>query len=278
MSRSAPAAPSGLRSLPSTPLLLGLGALPLLVLAAIALFELANWDKVTPGVNALGNSVGGMSKAEAVARLTPGVQRLLDRPLDIHGGDQTWHTTARDLGLRLDPNELVGAAYLVGRQGGPFDRLGEQLDTALHGRTVSATSTTDRAALDGSLANMAHQIERPPTDAKLSLSGAGVIQASPAQDGLAVDMAKSRDQLNAALNGGGQTVELVSSRVPPAIADQLLQTAHEQLDRLLAPDAAPLTVTFADQKWQLPRAETVKLVSLSGGTKPNQPAVVKIDE
>ena len=265
--------------LPSpTALVAGLGALPLLVLAAVALFELANWDKVTPGVNALGNSVGGMSKAEAVARLSPGVQRLLDRPLDIHGGDQTWHTTARDLGLRLDPNELVAAAYQVGRQGGPFDRLGEQLDTAFHGRTVSATSTTDRAALDGSLVTMAHQIERLPADAKLSLSSSGIIQASPAQDGLAVDTSASRDQLNAALNGEGQSVELVTRRVPPAIADQQLQTAHDQLDRLLAPDAEPLTVTFADQKWPLPRADTAKLVSLSGGTKPNQPAVVKIDD
>src|SRR5258708_15880802 len=166
--------------LPSTTVVVaGLAVLPLLVLAAIALFELANWDKVTPGVNALGNSVGGMSKAEGVARLTPGVQRLLDRPLDIRGGDQTWHTTARDLGLRLDPNELVGAAYEVGRQSGPFDRLGEQLDTAFRGRTVSATSTTDRTALDGSLANMARQIERPPADAKLSVSSGGPLHAPP---------------------------------------------------------------------------------------------------
>src|SRR5260370_41190377 len=109
-----------------TALVVGLGALPLLVLAAIALFELANWDKVTPGVNALGNSVGGMSKAEAVARLTPGVQRLLERPLDIRGGDQTWHPTARDLGLRLDPNDLVAAPHPGRPQGAPFHRPGPQ--------------------------------------------------------------------------------------------------------------------------------------------------------
>src|ERR1700704_6263429 len=125
MSRSVstPAVAPASRLPPTTALVVGLGALALLIVAAIALFELANWDKVTPGVNALGYSVGGMSRAEAVARLTPGVQRLLDRPLEIHGADQAWHTTARDLGLRLDPNELVGAAYQVGRQGGPFDRL-----------------------------------------------------------------------------------------------------------------------------------------------------------
>src|SRR5260221_14594597 len=133
MSRSVstPAVAPASRVPSPTALVVGLGALPLLVLAAIALFELANWDKVTPGVNALGNSVGGMSKAEAVARLTPGVQRLLDRPLDIRGGDQTWHTTAPDLGLRLDPNQLAGPPYDVGRQKGPFDPPGGAPATAL---------------------------------------------------------------------------------------------------------------------------------------------------
>jgi vancomycin resistance protein YoaR len=278
MSRSVPAAPSGHRSLPTTPFLVALGALPLVLVAAVALFELANWDKITPGASALGTPIGGLAKTEAVARLSPGVQQLLDRPLDIHGSDQTWHTTARDLGLRLDPNELVSAAYQIGRQGSPFDRLGDQLETLGHGRTVSPASTTDRAALDGSLASMAYQIERAPTDARLSLSTAGAIQASPAQNGLAVDVAGSRDQLTAALNSGIQSVELVTSSPPPAIPDQQLQTAHEQLDSLLGPTAEPLTASFADKTWRLERADLLKLVSLSGGTKPGQPAVVKIDD
>jgi vancomycin resistance protein YoaR len=278
MSRSVVAAPSGLRSFSTTPFLVALGALPLLVVAAVALFELANWDKITPGATALSTSVGGLSKTEAVARLSPGVQQLLDRPLDIRGGDQTWPTTARDLGLRLDPNELVNAAYLIGRQGSPFDRLGDQVDTLGHGRTVSPASTTDRAALDGSLAAMAQQIERPPTDARLSLSTAGVIQASPAQNGLVVDVSASRDRLTSALTSGVPSVELVSSPLPPAISDQQLQSAHEQLDRLLGPTAEPLITTFADKTWRLERADLVKLVTLSGGTKPGQPAVVKIDD
>ena len=168
MSRSVPAAaPPAPRALPLKTLALSIGALPLLALAAIALFELANWDKITPGVTALGTQVGGFSRAEAVTRLTPGVQQLLDRPLTIKGADKTWNTTARDLGLRLDPNELVAAAYQVGRQGSPFDRLGEQLDTLRSPRTVTPASTTDRAALDASLTAMAQQIQQAPVDAHL---------------------------------------------------------------------------------------------------------------
>jgi vancomycin resistance protein YoaR len=278
MSRPVQALPPASRRTALVRFGVGLGALPVLALVAVALFEMANWDKVVPGATALGSSIGGLSQAEAVARLTPGVQQQLDRPLDIQGGGQTWHTTARDLGLRLDPNELVGAAYQVGRQGNPLARLGDQLDTLTHGRAVSAASTTDRAALDASLAAMAHQVERPPTDARLTLANNGAIQAAGAQDGLAVDVSASRDQLTAALNGGGRSVELVTAAVPPAIPDQQLQTAHDQLDRLFGPNADTLTVTFADKSWPLERADVLKLVALTGGTKPGQPATVTIDD
>jgi vancomycin resistance protein YoaR len=281
MSRSVPAVPPASRPASSVGLVavvVGLGAVVTLAIVALALFEITNWDKVTPGVTALGTPIGGLSQTEAVARLTPGVQQLLDRPLDIRGGGQVWHTTARDLGLRLGPDELAGAAYKLGRQGNPLDRLGEQLDTLTHGHTLSTASTTDRTALDGSLAAMAHQIERQPTDARLSLGNNGAIQSAAAQEGLAVDVAASRDQVTDALNSAGQSVELVTSALQPAIPDQQLQTAHDQLDHLFNPNADALSVTFGDKSWPLARADVVKLVSLTGGTKPGQPAVVKLDD
>src|SRR5579859_1558753 len=146
--------------------------LPLAALALLALFELVNWDKISPGVSALGTSVGGMSRDEAVAHLQPGVQQLLDRPLDISAGEtgQVWHTTARDLGLRLDPTELAQAAYDVGRTGNPLNRLGDQLDALSRGRPISVDSTTDVTALDSALGAMAAQVNRAPVDAHLALA------------------------------------------------------------------------------------------------------------
>ncbi len=278
MSRSVQAVHPATRRTSFVGPVVGLATLPVLALVAVVLFEMANWDKVTPGATTLGTSLGGLSQPEAVARLAPGVQQRLDRPLDIQGDGHTWHTTARDLGLRLDPNELVGAAYQVGRQGNPLDRLGDQMDALMHGRTVSAASTTDRAALDGSLSTMARQVERTPVNARLTLTSTGAVEAVGAQDGLAVHVAASRDQLTAALNGGGQSVELVTASVPPTIADQQLQTAHEQLDRLFGPNADTLRVTFADKSWPLDRADLLKLVSLTGGTQPGQPATVTLED
>jgi vancomycin resistance protein YoaR len=256
--------------LASTGLLIGL--------LGLAIFEFTNWDKITPGVTALGTPVGGLSKSDAVARITPGVQQLLDRPLEIRGPGQVWPTTARDLGLRLDPEELVSAAYQVGRRGGPSDRLGEQIDVFLHGRAVTAASTTDQAALDSSLRGMARQIERAPRDARLTLGNNGAVQYIGAENGLAVDIGPSSDQVTNALSEGSRTVDLVTHPLPPAIPDEQLRTAREQLERLLDPNAQPLTLTFGQQSWPLERSDLVKLISLSGGTRPGQAAVVNVDE
>src|SRR5207302_7689392 len=39
-----------------------------------------------------------------------------------------------------------------------------------------------------------------------------------------------------------------------------------------------LSVTFADKAWRLEHADVARLASLSGGTRPGEPAVVKLDD
>jgi vancomycin resistance protein YoaR len=260
--------------------MVNLVTLPLATLAFLTLFELINWGKISPGVTALGMDVGGLSRPEAVARLVPGVQQLMDRPLDITAADSglTWHTTARALGLRLNPEELVGAAYDVGRSGNPLDRLGDQMDAFFRGRTISLDNTTDASALDAALAAMASQINRAPVNASLSVGQDGSIQASDAQIGEALNVAASRAQLGAALTTDSDSVALVVDRVPPAVPNTDLQSARDQLNQLLGANAPTLTVTFADQSWQLQHADIARFLSLTGATGDGQAAGVTIDD
>jgi vancomycin resistance protein YoaR len=264
----------------TSPPLVSLITLPLAAVALLTLFEFANWGKITPGVTALGTNVGGLSQDEAVARLQPGVQQLLHRPLVISADEtgQVWHTTARDLGLRLDPGELAHAAYDVGRDGNPLTRLGDQLASLSRGRAISVDSTTDLGALDNALNAMATQVNRAPVNAHLTLAKDGTVESSQAQAGLAVDVSASREQLTNTLGGSNESVNLVIASVPPAISDDQLQSARDQLDHLLGPNADALTVTFNDQSWRLEHADAAKLVTLSGGAKPGEPAVVNLDD
>jgi vancomycin resistance protein YoaR len=260
--------------------MVSLVTLPLATVVFLTLFEFANWGRISPGVSALGTDLSGLSRPEAVARLVPGVQQLLDRPLDITAPDsgQTWHTTPRDLGLRLDPNELVGAAYDVGRSGNPLDRLGEQMDAMVRGRAISVDSTTDVSALDGALTAMAGQVNRAPVDASLAIGKDGTLQSIAAQAGAALDVEASREQLNTALDSSTESITLVVDSVPPGVASADLQAARDQLDKWLGPDAPTLSVTFGDQSWQLERADLAKLVSVSSGTRAGQPASVSLDD
>jgi vancomycin resistance protein YoaR len=70
----------------------------------------------------------------------------------------------------------------------------------------------------------------------------------------------------------------VVTSVPAAIGDEQIQSASDQLNHLLGPDADALTVTFADKTWRLEHSDVAKLVTLTGGTKPGQPAVVGLDD
>ena len=259
----------------SSGLSLGLLAGVLAAMAGLSLlaFEVATWDRVALGVQALATPLGGASRDEAVARLTPAIQRLLDRPLHIEAVDHTWTTTARDLGLRLDAAELADAALRVGREGHPLARLQDQLHTLLRGRDVSVSSTTDQAALDGSLTRMAGEVERPPRNAQLALGSDGMVSYSSAATGLAVDVPSSRERVAGALVSGSQTVDLAVRDLLPAISDEQLQTPREQLERLFGPRAQPITLTFGQQTWQLERADLSSYVLLQG-----EPATVKVDQ
>src|SRR5919198_1367845 len=117
--RPVPALPPAVpASLPGFGLLVG--ALAALALAGLIGFQMATWDKIAPGVVALGTPVGGLARPEAAARLTPSIEMLLNRPLQLRQAERTWSTTARELGLRLEPTDLVEAAYRVGREGQPL--------------------------------------------------------------------------------------------------------------------------------------------------------------
>ena len=82
--------------------------------AAIGL-EVASRDRVLPGVVVLGVPVGGLSVSDAAARLAPTAAAIVDQPLQLQVGERSWKTTPRAMGMRLDPAELAGGAFSLGR-------------------------------------------------------------------------------------------------------------------------------------------------------------------
>jgi hypothetical protein len=235
-------------------------ALPIVLVVALAAFELATWDRVTPGVVALGEPLGGLRHDQAAERIEQRAARLLERRVRVVGSsaDQTWDRSARELGLRLQVADAVDAAYAVGRQGGfsPLQRLGAQLGALLRGADVGLGDPVEMAALEAAIRRMAEAVDRPVLDASVSIDRQGNVRTSPAQVGRSVDVGASAERLARALLGNVDTVELAVRETPPRVTDAMAEPARVQAERMLGPaDQPPLVLRFQDQQLPLTRAD-----------------------
>src|SRR5579871_6514436 len=135
MSGPAPAIVGRRRRFPWVPvlILLLLGAL---VLALVA-WEGSMSAAIYPGVRIAGVDVGGLTPAQARARLAPLRRAAMERAITVYAGDQRWSVTPAALGLRLNLDDRIREAYALGREPDAMARYGTQIDLALNGRNLS---------------------------------------------------------------------------------------------------------------------------------------------
>ena len=90
---------------PARILLLTLWAGALLAVAAIVMAVVASnmyRETILPGVSAMGVPLGGLTEAEAAARLRERATSGSGAIFTLRDGDQTWQFTAEQLGVSLD--------------------------------------------------------------------------------------------------------------------------------------------------------------------------------
>jgi vancomycin resistance protein YoaR len=244
--------------------------------AATLGFELAVRDRVMPGVSVLGVGVGGLTLDEAAAALTPRTSGLLDQQVSLALGDQTWPTSARTLGLDLDPRDLAGAAFRVGRDGPLQQQATEQLRALRSGTDLPVSRTTQAPELDAILARIGTQIDTPAVDAKLELTD-GAITYIESKEGVRVDQSASRAGVAEALSAGQPTARVVTQPVLPKVTTAQVSSAREQLARILNSEAR-VTVTAADQSTVLDRGRLVDMLAVNAPEGSAGTASISLDD
>ena len=96
----------------------GIGVVGILALAATGLF-LSYRNQILPAVEVLGIAVGGQSRADARYTVNSQLQLGNINTVALQFEDQSWDVKLTDFGFRADANELVEAAFRVGRSGDP---------------------------------------------------------------------------------------------------------------------------------------------------------------
>jgi vancomycin resistance protein YoaR len=227
-------------------------------------FELATWDRVAPGVVALGTPIGGLTQAEVAPRLQARADGLLDRHVEIVASEASlrWDYSVRELGLTLAVDHILAGSYSVGRTGNPLQRLRAQVHALVGGRDIGL-SMLDTAVLEASVEQMAQQIDRPVIDARVSVDEQGGVHTTTAQDGRAVDVDASVRRLADALESGSPRVDLPVTVTQPRVTDAMAEPARVQAERILGgPGEPPLVLTFQDQRLPLTRADIAPLLKI----------------
>jgi lipoprotein-anchoring transpeptidase ErfK/SrfK len=164
------------------------GPLVVLMLAgagSVYAYDHGRRDRIAQGIQVNGVDVGGLSVAQAKAKLQRTLLDPLNRPVQVRGGGHRFVLTPRDAAISLDVDGSVERALTASRRGGLFSRTWRDLRGAAVRENVEAHVNYSRAAIRGLVARVAGTIDRPATEAKLDLAG-GQVDPQPSRNGIAV--------------------------------------------------------------------------------------------
>lgn len=201
----------------------------------VAGYEFLHQDEIYPGVSTImGLDLAGMTRQEAYAAVEETFTYDDAATFTFRYGDQTWEYTAAQLGVRLDVDATVDAAYNAGRSGDRVDNLLEQYDIWTEGYEVAPVIVYNQTEAEQILTDISTTyVNRPVIDATLTIRDGQAVPAA-SQVGRTVDVAATLSALRHEVLGlsAHSTINLVVNEAPPAVWDTA--EAAEQINIMLA--------------------------------------------
>lgn len=235
----------------------------ILGIVGILAIQLVYAGKIFPGVRALGVPVGGMTREEARAALQDRVAGLSSRSFTIGFKELSWTVAGQHLGVRPEADPVVDEAFKLGREGGLIARLGFQVQLALHGdqHEVHAPGY-DPVAMGAFMQALAGAVNRPTSDAKLSLTPEGTVEFIEGQAGRQLQVEATQARLEEALARPDLTnVELIVQEDQPKVGSAELAVAKAQADMLVS---APIKLHFEELDWELSPKQLASMAAVKG--------------
>jgi vancomycin resistance protein YoaR len=232
--------------------------------------NLAYARRVYPGVWMAGVDLSGLTPEQAGDALAQKLAFPARGQIVLQDKDQVWAVRPADLGLSMDVAANAQAAYLLGRSGNLFQRLGERMIAWHSGMDLSPRLVYDERLAQAYLTRAASMVDRPTVEASLSVNGLDVL-AVPGQIGRQVDISATLSlvgQQMSSLTDG--VVPLVVKETPPEIMDasQQAQEARQLL-------SAPLTLALPDAQpgeagpWVIPPSQLAGMLTVERVQSPD---------
>lgn len=190
-----------------------------LLLAFFFAYQIWFAGLIFPGVSVAGVDVGGLTTAQAAAKIATTLTYPSSGAIILRDGSQTWEVTPAEIGLFLDPNQSAMDAYDIGRSGTFGRQLAEQLSGVYNGRSITPALIYDERAAYAYLNSLADQIDAPALEATINLQGTEV-SVTPGQSGRTLDVYAAIDLIDAQLRRlQDGVIDLPVATVNPVVMD-----------------------------------------------------------
>ena len=208
-----------------------------LVVAYGAAFALTG-DKTPGDTTVLGIPLGGLSEADAKAKLQAGIKDRLTLPIKVKAGDSTYQVKPDDAGLSLDVDATIEAAG-AGRSLNPA-RIWQVMTG---GDAVAPVVKRDEGKLNAAIDRLAKQVNRPATEGTITFVDAKAVQHESA-DGLQLDNGKAADTVVSGYPSDGNPRDLpVEVSKPKAGTDAIDKAMKEYAEPAMS---GPIRLTVGD--------------------------------
>lgn len=216
--------------------------------------------RVPLGTTVAGVDIGGLTAADAKAKLSSQLEPALRAPVQFTHGDDHYSIVPADAGVRVDIDETLRAA---GAEDSDWS-INSIVRYFAGGKAVRPSASIDTAAFGPAMSKLAAQIGKPAIEGTLNFDG-GVAHPVYGQPGLAVDPAVAQQLLiNGALTR--RTTELPLVQKNPSLARSVIDQALEGFGKTAM--SAPVVVTVGASQIVVPPGAfgpTIAMVA-SGGT------------
>ena len=159
--------------------------LVLALVGGVYAYDQSGRDKIPKGVSVAGIDVGGMTAADAKARLQQEYLPRLQRPIRVHHGSDTFVLTPQESEVKANLDAMVDEALGEWNQGNMFSRTFRRITGGKLHEDLTPVATYSKANVVRFLNKVRAGVNRDPVDAKVDFVN-GEMQVQDGRDGLAV--------------------------------------------------------------------------------------------
>jgi vancomycin resistance protein YoaR len=187
---------------------------------ASAGLAISHANRVMPGVSVASIPIGGLDRADAIARLESRLPSLAQGTLTLRVDELERTFPVADLNRSYDLEATVDAAMAVARSGNPLIDGVARLRTLAHPTTVaSAGVVVDETAVDHVVSEVVAAYEKPSADGSVKFRKRDGFVATPAVVGVTVEADALRQALATALaeSRGDMALTVPLTHTDPAV-------------------------------------------------------------